>query len=1045
MKSDVTSSDSSKEQPPVCAAVEIAVPSLSEITDTLFDSAYDSLFHNLIGITEALLGADSVRISFVAGELLKGRAVNKGELCDTPLDATLCGIAVKRESSMEISHAQTDEISCDCPQVKDAGVNFYANRLIRLQGGAIVGTLCLCDVEPRILNRKERELLDGLGRVAGLLIQSIFDRVQCESEETGSEKPMISRVDFTSLVEVSPLPTALLSYPDFLFVAANDPMASINGLPLVRIPGECPDESEWFPDFRERLDSEGCVADLEIQFQDEEGWHRYFLVDGRIIEFDGDSHVLITGRDVTAERERDRSLRLLLEGTNVRLGDDWFRGAAEAFSELLDAELVVIAEMHETESRQKLLQTYAVFEEGENRENYDLVLEEESVLPILEGEPIHFEEDESDSELAENCPFWKPGIRFIQGVPIESADGTAIGAIVIASSRAMKALHRDHEAVFTIFASRAAAEIERLRADRARDAELRRTSLLLEMSRAISRGAEPDTMLQIAVDQIGNALEVSRCHVLRLEEDCFEVIAEYVCEPHQSMLDVTIPRGEGCPVDEVLDSPSSVAISDPENDAADQGWCCILDEYDVASLLAVRTSFEGEAKGVLVLHQCSAMRIWTSGEKSLLEGIAAQIGVGIARAELAERERSQRLAADDARRRAEAASRSKSEFLARMSHELRTPMNAILGFSQLLGNDENLDENQQETLAIINRSGEHLMALINDVLEMSKIEAGKLEMNRSTFNPGELVKSVGEMFQARAESRGLELIVDLPEDFPASIESDENKLRQIFTNLLGNAIKFTNEGRIELKGWYFSKQDSGKGEAIVAFRVKDTGIGISREDQKLLFAPFVQTDEGSSLHEGTGLGLTITKAFVELFGGEIELESEPGEGSAFVFWIPAKESETTDDTKNITTADCADNSERTQWKDGRPTVLIADDQPENRLLVVRYLKSLGYIVREAVDGQDAIDAVREYHPDAIIMDIRMPGTDGLAATRTIRVMEDIPFQPYIVALTGNAFEEDRQKAIDAGCDEFLAKPFKLEVLREKLSILGDCDSVPNTE
>ena len=499
------------------------------------------------------------------------------------------------------------------------------------------------------------------------------------------------------------------------------------------------------------------------------------------------------------------------------------------------------------------------------------------------------------------------------------------------------------------------------------------------------------------------------------------------------MKDVPRPSGDNQYSKDVISSDAADAVADVSLDKRFDSYREFLKKHQITSILAARTSFSDHANGIVVLQQCGAARHWTKEEQNLLEGIAAQIGVAIAQADLSRREKNQRKALEEARVAAETASRAKGEFLARMSHELRTPMNAILGFSQLLSSDDNLTHEQKETLGIINRSGEHLTSLINDVLEVSKIEAGKSEINRSRFSPLKLVQSLTEMFRIRSESKGLEMRVELPDDLAPLIESDENKLRQILTNLLGNALKFTFRGGIELKVWYFSGKESGAGP-ILAFRVKDSGVGISKEAQERLFNPFVQVSGEEHEEEGTGLGLTITKAFVELLGGNIRVESEPGKGSEFTFWIPCTEAE--EKQPAVTgllkkpTPPC-----RIEQiiEDRKPTILIADDQPENRLLVVRFLKTLGFTILEAVDGQDAIDIFRQSHPALILMDIRMPGTDGLTATGKIRGLNDAPHQPVIIALTGNAFEEDRDKALAAGCDDFLAKPFRLEDLTKLLS------------
>ena len=271
-------------------------------------------------------------------------------------------------------------------------------------------------------------------------------------------------------------------------------------------------------------------------------------------------------------------------------------------------------------------------------------------------------------------------------------------------------------------------------------------------------------------------------------------------------------------------------------------------------------------------------------------------------------------------------------------------MNSILGFSQLLSGDQNLTEDQRETLKIINRSGEHLMILINDVLEMSKIESGKQDINLSTFSPRRMVKSLSEMFAVRADSKGLKLRTVMPDTLPDCIEADESKLRQIITNLVGNAIKFTDEGEVQLKCWYFRKDDRDEQSGILAFSVSDSGCGMTDEEKDSLFIPFTQARAGIEASEGTGLGLAICKSFVELLGGEIKAESVVGEGSKFTFSISCRELAPEEGSMMSMHAlpdsdSIAVDSEPANYigdlaqedPSKKITVLIADDQPENRL------------------------------------------------------------------------------------------------------------------
>ena len=348
--------------------------------------------------------------------------------------------------------------------MQKSGVKFYSNRLIRVRGGEIVGTLCILGMTPRTLTDQERQTLDSLGEITGQLVQGIIDSADQHSFEKAQKFQdsagaiSLSRLDFTSLFELSPVPTAVLSYPDCRYVAANDPMISGCGIPLENILGnhagdaipwrdEAQENGEWLPEFRRRLDMDGLVQDLELTVRLSDNSVRHLLMDGRFIQFDGESHVLVTGRDVTEERERDRSLRLLLEGTNIQLGDDWFRSAAAAFSELMDAELVIIAEC--VRGYQKRLTTHVVLDAGTYCENLTFDVPETVSCPIFDGKPMFLEEGD-DQAFSEDCPFWKPGLRFIQGVPIMDSADKVIGLISVASGTS-KAASKDHEMIFKNF------------------------------------------------------------------------------------------------------------------------------------------------------------------------------------------------------------------------------------------------------------------------------------------------------------------------------------------------------------------------------------------------------------------------------------------------------------------------------------------------------------------------------------------------------------------------------------------------------------------
>lgn len=396
----------------------------------------------------------------------------------------------------------------------------------------------------------------------------------------------------------------------------------------------------------------------------------------------------------------------------------------------------------------------------------------------------------------------------------------------------------------------------------------------------------------------------------------------------------------------------------------------------------------------------------------------------------------------EAKEAAEMASRAKSDFLSSMSHELRTPLNAILGFSQLLSRDDSLNIQQRENLGIINRSGEHLLTLINDILSMSKIEAGQITLKENSFDLYCLLDSIQEMLQLKAQAKGLELSFERHSDIPQYIKTDESKLRQVLINLLGNAIKFTQKGRVSLRISPISypssslsnnvgKKDFNNQQMAIKFEVEDTGQGIAVEELSSLFDPFIQTQTGRQSMEGTGLGLPISRQFVNLMGGNIVVSSRFNQGSIFTFHIKITLS---------SFASMATTKPRMKevigLEENQPTyrVLVVEDSKVNRLLLVKLLRPLGFEIREATNGEEAIALWQTWQPHLIWMDIQMPIIDGYQATKTIKEMAVGRCHTVIIALTASAFEEQREAILKAGCDDFVRKPFRVEVLLEKMAL-----------
>ena len=392
------------------------------------------------------------------------------------------------------------------------------------------------------------------------------------------------------------------------------------------------------------------------------------------------------------------------------------------------------------------------------------------------------------------------------------------------------------------------------------------------------------------------------------------------------------------------------------------------------------------------------------------------------------------------------ANRAKSTFLANMSHELRTPLNAILGFVQLMERDPDLTAEQRENLSVILRSGEHLLGLINDVLSLSKIEAGRATLDVSSFDLRGLLRGLEEMFRLRAESRGLAFVVDLDESLPQFVAGDEAKLRQILINLLGNAVKFTASGSVALRAEW------REGRAL--FLVEDTGAGIAPDETARLFEAFVQTETGLRSNEGTGLGLAISRDYATLMDGDITVESRQGVGSTFRVEVTLPSADEVDAPPS--------RARVVGLAEGQPalSVLVVDDLPDNRTLLKKLLAAVGFEVSEAADGREAVDIWSERRPHAVLMDVRMPIMDGIEATKEIRRREVVsgpwsvvssepravatgstasgsdrtdPDHCLIIALTASAFEHDRSKILEAGCDDYVPKPFREATIFDKLA------------
>ena len=546
--------------------------------------------------------------------------------------------------------------------------------------------------------------------------------------------------------------------------------------------------------------------------------------------------------------------------------------------------------------------------------------------------------------------------------------------------------------------------------------QMQREQVLSQFVQSIRNSLELTTISFSAAHESGRLLGADVVKILQYfpEEELWRNVAEY--HPFDSLLstlDLDIPDALN-PVTEVIKRLQPVALS---------GWEPQPDDPRVELLgnfaghwLILPLQMGTGVWGALCLARNLRESPWDSTEMELIQAIANQLAIALNQAELYQQ-------VEKAREAADTANQAKSAFLANMSHELRSPLNAILGFAQLLLSNPSLSEDAKENVAIIHRSGEHLLTLINDILDLAKIEAGRTTIVESNFNLSHLLDDLQSMFRLKAQSKGLNFVIERAEEVPEYIRTDETKLRQVLINLIGNAIKFTQRGQISvtLRGILPEGLSSLSEASPLNLRceVSDTGPGIALDELDHLFQAFVQTSTGLEAREGTGLGLSICRKFVELMGGSIQVRSQIGVGSTFSFEIPvtvAAEIESKPIASQRRAVALAPN--QPQYR-----ILIADDRPDNRTFVIKCLQPFGFDLLETSNGQETVQLWEEWEPHLIFMDLRMPVMDGYEATQQIK--GSMKGQgTAIVALTASYLEQENAVGLSCGFDGFIRKPFR---------------------
>jgi PAS domain S-box-containing protein len=583
-----------------------------------------------------------------------------------------------------------------------------------------------------------------------------------------------------------------------------------------------------------------------------------------------------------------------------------------------------------------------------------------------------------------------------------------------------------------------------------------RETLLRGITQRIRQSLDLSIIFDTACQEIQQLLQCDRVGIFKFDPDSNfddgEFVAESVVDGFSSAMEVHIHDhcfGEGYAAAyaqgrmQVLNDVDNAGLMDCHRD--------VLVQFQVRANLVIPLLCGNNLWGLLCIHQCAHTRQWQEHEINLVQQIANQLAIAIQQAslyaqsqqEIAERKQAQQQLSETNEQLARA-TRLKDEFLANMSHELRTPLNAILGLSnalkeKLLGS---LTESQLNAIGIVESSGIHLLELINDILDLSKISSGMLELKIEPASVQNLCDSSLVFIKQQAFQKGLEIYSNIPQNIN-KIDVEERRIKQVLINLLNNAVKFTpSGGKVSLlvaigsgDTWQgvatIPQQIRAMNSPAIVFQVTDTGIGIAPEDLQRLFQPFVQLDSAlNRQYEGTGLGLALVKKIVELHGGQVIAESQIGMGSCFTVALPYEmfgSSDPSTDMPDATRRSIAGNS----GKAIAPLILLAEDNEANIATLTAYLTALNYRVVIARNGEEAVAMAKAHYPDAIIMDIQMPRMDGLTAIRLIRTDPQIAAIP-IIALTALVMEGDRERCLEAGANEYLTKPIMFQQLNKAI-------------
>jgi len=712
-------------------------------------------------------------------------------------------------------------------------------------------------------------------------------------------------------------------------------------------------------------------------------------------------------------------LRLIDEGTAAQTGVAFFREFVKRLAQALDSRYAFVSRFDANNTRAHVIAWW----DGANlQEGMEYPLPGSPCENVLGGDIVAF-----DSNIAELFPVEREALEAMSAqsylaIPLKTAAGRVIGHLAAIDTQPKNWQERDF-GILRIFGARCAAELERQsveremqRANEALSRRLELEALVAETStRFMNIEAEGiDAEIERTLDAIGRFIGSDRGMIF-MYDDASQATLRYVWpRAAGSTLASRVPVMRRQDVPEVLDyflAQRMLNASRPEKlppgfDKLDG----LLGSHEVVSRIAVPMVCHNHTIGILGFHSIGIERAWPDEDLRLLRLLAEIISSAISRRETAEALRL-------AKNAAEAANRAKTEFLANMSHELRTPLNGILGYAQLLRRDPAIPPDQRESVAGIESCGEHLLTLISEILDLAKIESGRLQLDVGHVDLDTLLREVADVARVRATQSGLMFTYQTATRLPAFVLVDGRKLRQILLNLLGNAIKFTDQGSVCFR---VGATRLGGGRLKLRFDVEDTGIGIASSELETIFDPFHQVRPADRPIEGTGLGLAISRKLTMLLGGALTVHSERGKGSTFTVEIDVEQVGAQRDESLGHSAPISG------YEGPRKRILIADDKSDNRQILSRLLKSLGFDVDAADNGAQAVHLAQQLEPDLIFMDLVMPIKDGFAAIREIRELPTPAARVPIVAVSASAFENTRVQSAAAGCDDFITKPVRLD-------------------